>query len=282
MERIPTFTLNDGNTLPAIGFGTYKAKNALPAMLEAFKTGYRLFDTAWIYENEDDVGRAWQESGLKRQDVFLATKVWPNYFSADLAKKSIDRSLASLGTDYLDVVYLHWWGSKYREAWKVLEQYKEEGVIRSIAVSNFTRDQIEGLSVKANIKPALDQVEIHPLWPETDLLSYLKDQDILPVAYCPLARAKADLFENELVADLCRKYGKTPAQIILNWQVARSTLVIPKSVHADRIRENFDIFDFTLEGAEVEALEGLGRADGKIGHGMDDPEWLDMIEGREL
>ncbi len=282
MERIPTFTLNDGNTLPAIGFGTYKAKNAIPAMLEAFKTGYRLFDTAWIYNNEEDVGKAWQESGLDRHDIFLATKVWPNYFSHDLAKKSIDRSLESLGTDYLDVVYLHWWGSKYREAWKVLEQYKEEGIIRSIAVSNFTQGQIEGLSVKANIKPALNQVEIHPLWPETDLLSYLKKEDILPVAYCPLARAKAELFENELVANLCRNYGKTPAQIILNWQVARSTLVIPKSVHAERIHENFDIFDFALEGPEVAALEGLARSDGKIGHGMDEHEWLEKIEGQEL
>lgn len=282
MEIIPTFTLNDGNTLPAIGFGTYKAKNALSAMLEAFKTGYRLFDTAWIYENEEDVGKAWQESGFDRRDIFLATKIWPNYFSEDLAKKSIDRSLASLGTDYLDVVYLHWWGSKYREAWKVLEQYKEEGIIRSIAVSNFTQNHLEGLSVKANIKPALDQVEIHPLWPEVELLEYLKKEDIQPVAYCPIGRAKKELFENEIVIELCKKYGKTPAQIILNWQICRNTLVIPKSVHADRIRENFDIFDFALEESEVDALERLGRADGKISHGMEDPEWLEMIEGQEL
>lgn len=279
-NEVQMLALNDGNKLPIIGFGTYKAKNAINNIVHAFRVGYRLFDTAWFYKNEDELGIAAQESNLKRSEYFLATKIWPNHFSNDLAKKSIEDSLTLLKTDYLDVVYLHWWGSRFSQAWKVLENYKEEGIIKSIAVSNFTKNHLDQLSIRANIKPALNQIEIHPLWPECELLSYLKKENIQAVAYCPLGRAKGELFDSDKIKKLCAKYSKTPAQIVLRWQVDRNTIAIPKSVHNERIEENFDIFDFELNPDEISSLESLGLSHGKISHHMDETAWLEEIENQ--
>ncbi len=274
MFSAPTVTLSSGFDMPVLGLGTYKSHDAVEVMLKALDMGYRLLDTAWIYGNEQEVGEALSQSDIPRKDMFIATKIWPNYFSPDLAKRSIERSLNDLKLDYLDLMYLHWWGEDALDAWKVLEDYHDQGIIRSLGVSNFTASMIDELARHARIMPACDQIEIHPLWPELELVDYLKQQKIQPVAYCPIARAKQELMQSNEVLSCADKYHKSPAQIVLRWQIDRGIAVIPKTVHEKRLPENIDVFDFRLTTEEVRALSQLGQKDGKISRQMDDASWL--------
>ena len=276
---IPTVTLSSGYAMPILGLGTYKAHGSeLDITRQALDMGYRLIDTAWIYKNEADVGAAIAQSNTPRSEIFLVSKVWPNYFKADLCKQSIERTLTDLRCDYIDMMYLHWWGTHALEAWKVLESYHEQGIIRTISVSNFTKENLHQLDAVANVQPACNQIEVHPLWPEVSYVSYLKERGIQPVAYCPIARAQAQVMESPIIQRLAHTHQKTPTQIVLAWHIARGIAPIPKTVHTERLYENADIFDITLTEDEIAAINELSSKTGKIGHPMDDAQWLAHCE----
>lgn len=267
-------TLNSGHAMPLIGLGTYKAHNAIDLMLKALDLGYRALDTAWMYQNEAEVGQAIAHTDVKREDLFVATKIWPNYYGEELAKRSIDRSLKDLQVDYLDMMYLHWWSKNALETWHVLEDYHDQGIIKSISVSNFNEVMLNDLMQHARVMPSCDQIEIHPLWPEEALVRYLHKHNIQPVAYCPIARANPQVMQSDIVQSCAQKYHKTPVQVVLRWQLDRGVAVIPKTVHEARLPENLNVFDFKLTEDEIKGITSLECADGKISHPMTDENWL--------
>lgn len=272
------FKLNDGNEIPALGLGTYKItersdmEEAVEAAIEA---GYEYFDTAAFYDNEDLLGLALNNAPIKRSDIKIATKVWPSLFGTDLTKRSIETSLKNLQTDYIDVIHLHWYGKYFDEAWKVFEDYKNQGIIKSIAVCNFNKDQMNEL-LELGPKPAMDQLESNPGLQNEDLVSYLRENNIVHQAWSPLAKGKSGLLDEDILQNLGKKYGKSPAQIALRWNIQRGTMVIPKSVHKDRIKENISIFDFELSEDEMDLIRSLDK-DKSYSHRPGDKEWLKEI-----
>lgn len=261
------YLLNDGTSIPAIGLGTYKITESPESIAAAIEAGYKLIDTAWIYGNEALVGEGMRLAADRgfAKDYLVATKVWPNHYTKDLTKRSLDRSIRELGVDQLDIVYLHWPAEGLSDAWKVLEQYKDEGIIRTIGVSNFTMKMLEEFKQSANIPPALNQIEIHPFWPEIDMVSYLQEENIRPVAYSPLARMNEALHATDTIKSISSRLKRKPNQIILRWLIEREIAVVPKSVDRERQRENLAIFDFELTPEDIAALSVLGRDTGKVG-----------------
>ncbi|MGO3018738.1 MAG: aldo/keto reductase [Anaerococcus sp.] len=272
------FEMNDGITIPALGLGTFKIKDRKEievAIEAAIENGYEYFDTAAFYDNEDLIGQAFKNAPLKREEYKIATKVWPSMFGKDLTKKSIDKSLENLQTDYIDVIHLHWYGKYFDEAWEVFKDYKRQGIVKSIAVCNFTKEHMEEL-LKLGEKPTMDQLESSPLLQDDDLVSYLKDKNIIHQAWSPLARANSDLLKNKEIIKLGEKYNKTPAQITLRWHIERGTMVIPKSINPDRIKENISIFDFDLTKEDMEAIKSIDK-NKRFSHAPDEKDWLDEI-----
>lgn len=261
------YLLNDGTSIPAIGLGTYKITESPESIAAAIEAGYKLIDTAWIYGNEALVGEGMRLAADRgfAKDYLVATKVWPNHYTKDLTKRSLDRSIRELGVDQLDIVYLHWPAEGLSDAWKVLEQHKDEGIIRTIGVSNFTMKMLEEFKQSANVPPALNQIEIHPFWPEIDMVSYLQEENIRPVAYSPLARMNEALHATDTIKSISSRLKRKPNQIILRWLIEREIAVVPKSVDRERQRENLAIFDFELTPEDIAALSVLGRDTGKVG-----------------
>lgn len=261
------YLLNDGTSIPAVGLGTYKITESPESIAAAIEAGYKLIDTAWIYGNEALVGEGMRLAADRgfAKDYLVATKVWPNHYTKDLTKRSLDRSIRELGVDQLDIVYLHWPAEGLSDAWKVLEQHKDEGIIRTIGVSNFTMKMLEEFKQSANVPPALNQIEIHPFWPEIDMVSYLQEENILPVAYSPLARMNEALHATDTIKSISSRLKRKPNQIILRWLIEREIAVVPKSVDRERQRENLAIFDFELTPEDIAALSVLGRDTGKVG-----------------
>lgn len=272
------YTLNDGNKVPALGMGTYKIterKDMEEAIEAAFENGYEYFDTAAFYENEDILGLALKNAPAKREDIKIATKVWPSMFGKDLTRLSIENSLKALQTDYIDVIHLHWYGKYFDEAWEVFKDYKRQEIVKSIAVCNFNQEQMEEL-LKLGEKPAMDQLESHPHLQQADLVQYLKENKINHQAWSPIARGKSDLLDEEILKDLAKKYGKSPAQIALRWNIERGTMVIPKSVHKSRVKENISVFDFEISPEDMELIKKLDQ-DKSYSNRPGDQAWLDEI-----
>lgn len=270
------FTLNDGIKVPAIGFGTYKIteeKDMDLAVETALKAGYTYFDTAKFYENEDLLGKYLKAYGKNRKDYQIATKIWPNAYSADKAKESIDGSLKDLGVDYLDVALLHWYGEDYKEAWKVLNDYKDQGIIKSIGVCNFSTKQMSEL-LKEGTVPVVDQLESHLHLQDKDTHQFLKENKILYQAWGPLAQGKSNLLKENVLDEIAKKYGKTPAQIALKWNIERGVMVLVKSSHEERIYENIDLFDFNLTDEDMNALASLDKKE-RYSANPEDREWLE-------
>lgn len=279
------YLLNDGTSIPAVGLGTYKIVDSPEPIAAAIEAGYKLIDTAWIYGNEALVGEGMKlaaERGFAK-DYLVATKVWPNHFTEDLTKRSLDRSIRDLGVDQLDIVYIHWPADGMLDTWRVLEQYQDEGIIRTIAVSNFTIKMLEEFKHSANVPPAINQIEIHPFWPAIDMISYLQEEDILPVAYSPLARMEEALIASDTIDSISKRLNRKPNQVILRWLIEREIAVIPKSVDPERQRENLALFDFELTPEDIAALSVLGRDTGKVG-GADptDLNWQAEMKGMPL
>lgn len=269
-------TLNDGIKVPAMGLGTYKIedeKTMDEVINVALDFGYEYIDTAKFYNNEEFIGKALKNSSKKRSDYMLATKVWPSDFGSDKTKRSIEQSLKKLDTDYIDVIHLHWFGEDFDKAWKVFMDYKDQGIVKSIAVCNFMPEQLVKL-FEVGEKPSMDQLESHLYLQDPETINFLKENNITHQAWSPLARTQGGILEEEILNKLAEKYNKTPAQIALRWHIDRGTMIIPKSVHKERLKENIDIFDFELDEADLNSLASLDKKKRFSGDPLDQ-EWLD-------
>lgn len=269
-------TLNDGIKVPAMGLGTYKIKDEKTmdeVINAALEFGYEYIDTAKFYNNEEFIGKALKNSSKKRSDYMLATKVWPSDFGSDKTKRSIDESLKKLDTDYIDVIHLHWFGEDFDKSWKVFMDYKDQGIVKSIAVCNFMPEQLAKL-FEVGEKPSMDQLESHLYLQDPETINFLKENNITHQAWSPLARTQGGILEEEILNKLADKYNKTPAQIALRWHIDRGTMIIPKSVHKDRLKENIDIFDIELDEADLNSLASLDKKKRFSGDPLDQ-EWLD-------
>ena len=258
MTNVPTVTLNDGYTIPQLGFGVWQVstEDIVPAVRKALEVGYRHIDTAAIYGNEEGVGRAIKESGIPRDELFVTTKLW-NDRHGDV-RAAITESLQKLGLDYLDLYLTHWpvpGQNKYLDAWLGMEEAQRDGLTRSIGVSNHQRAHLELLLEKGSVVPAVNQIEVHPTFTQDALVDFDKSQGIVTEAWSPLGQAQ-DL-ENPVITDLAEQLGRTPAQVILRWHLQRGLVVFPKSVTPKRIEENFDVLDFQLDDAAMQKIAGL-------------------------
>ncbi len=267
--------LNNGVKMPMLGFGTFlnSGDECEKSVCEAVKAGYRLIDTAEAYGNEEQVGNGIMASGIDRKELFIVTKV--NFRSYENARETVLNSLNKLKTDYLDTVLLHWPFGNYYKAWRELEKLYDEGIIRAIGVSNFEPDRFIDLIEFNNTKPAINQIETHLYCQRNTEHKWENKYGIAHMAYAPLGQGRAnEMFSEPAVEALAEKYGKTPAQILLRFNIQNGVVVIPKSVHTDRIKENIDIFDFSLSDDEMTALRLLDKASPMIGN----PETPELTE----
>ncbi|CQR25226.1 oxidoreductase [Streptococcus varani] len=273
-----TFTLNDGNTIPGVGFGVFLIPadgSTYAAVKEAIAAGYRHIDTAQVYLNEKEVGQAIADSGISREEIFVTTKLWLQDYAYDLAVKGLETSLAKLGLDYIDLVLLHQPYGEVHDAWRALEDFKAAGKIKSIGVSNMTPKLWQKFVPNFMTLPAVNQVELHPYSQQKELRQLLAKDNVLLEAWGPLGQGDAKLLSDPLIVSLAKKYGKDAGQIILRFENQEGIIVLPKSTKPERIKSNLDIFDFTLTDEEMEVLQNLDKGQGK--HDPDAPgvgEWL--------
>ncbi|RRY07009.1 aldo/keto reductase [Brucella anthropi] len=265
---VPTVKLNDGNHIPQLGYGVWQVGNdeAVAAVSEALKAGYRHIDTAAIYGNEEGVGKAIKSSGIERGDIYLTTKLWNGEQGYESTLKAFEASLKKLGTDYVDLYLIHWpMPSKdlFMETWRAFLKLKEEGRAKSIGVSNFRTADLERIITESGVTPVLNQIELHPQFQQDELRLFHSKHDIATEAWSPLGQGK--ILEDATLKAIAEKHGKSVAQIILRWHIETGNVVIPKSVTPARIKENFDIFDFRLNGTDHDAITKLDKADGRIG-----------------
>ena len=265
---IPTYTLNDGTTLPAIGFGTagLRGSDAIEATTSALDAGYRLIDTAVNYENESEVGDALRRSGVPREELRVTSKIPGRHHGYDDAIASTRESLQRLGLDHLDLHLIHWPNPRrdqYVDAWRALVDLQEQGLVRSIGVSNFTAQHLDRIIEETGVSPSVNQIEVHPLFPQEQMRRANEERGVVTESWSPLGKRQAPLAE-PAVRSAADAHGVTPAQVILRWQVQHGNLPIPKSATPSRQRENLDVFGFELDDAEMEAISALGRADGRL------------------
>lgn len=261
MPDIPLIPLNDGHAIPQFGLGVFLTPPAetAQAVAAALALGYRHIDTAAIYGNEAGVGEALRGSGLARESVFLTTKLWNADQGHASALQALDASLARLGTDYVDLYLIHWpcpGRGRFVESWQALIEARAQGKVRSIGVSNFRIEDLERIIAVTGVVPAVNQIELHPRLPQAELRAWHAAHGIVTEAWSPLARGN-DLLAEPMLADLAARHGKTVAQVILRWHIQLGLVVFPKTVHPARMAENLDIFDFSLDASEMEAITGL-------------------------
>ena len=258
MEKI---RLNNGVEMPLIGFGTFRSADACADSVAcAIRSGYRMLDTAQIYRNEAEVGEGIRRSGMDRKELFLTTKVDFRCFGEGTTAHSVEESMKALGTDYLDLVLLHWPMGDTYAAWRDLEKLYHAGVIRAIGVSNFDAARLTDFILFNEVCPAVDQIEVHLFNQRRQDREWLRHYNVACQAFMPLGRGRGpEMFEAPAVKAAAEKYGKTPAQIALKFLVQKGVSIIPKSVHEDRIRQNIDLFDFELTEEELTAMEPMDR-----------------------
>ncbi|MCM1946018.1 MULTISPECIES: aldo/keto reductase [Streptomyces] len=260
--RIPTVTLNNGVEIPQLGFGVFQVpdEETTTAVSSALEAGYRSLDTAAIYGNEAGVGKALAASGISREELFVTTKLWNADQGHDATLRAFDDSLAKLGLDYVDMYLIHWptpARDLYKETWKAIEKLVADGRVRAAGVSNFQPDHLKRLIDGADLVPAVNQVELHPGLQQNELRAVHAELGIATEAWSPLAQGA--VLGDEAVTVIAGRHGKSPAQVVLRWHLQLGNIVIPKSVTPERIRQNLDVFDFTLTDDEMAALAGLDR-----------------------
>ena len=264
---IPTLQLLDGNRIPQVGYGVFKvpADDTRRAVLEAFELGYRHIDTAAIYGNEEGVGAAIAESGIPRDELFITTKLWNDRHDGDEPRAALGESLGKLGLDAVDLYLVHWptpARDNYVHAWERLIDLREQGLTRSIGVSNFLVPHLERIIAETGVAPVVDQIELHPAYQQREVVEWASARGIRIEAWGPLGQGKYDLFSAPAVAGAAAAHGKTPAQVVLRWHLDKGNIVFPKSVRRDRLAENIDIVDFALTDDEIAAIDAVDPGDG--------------------
>ena len=255
-------TLNNGISMPTLGIGIFQITDLTMAenvVEDAIRIGYRLIDTASSYGNEEAVGKAIKNSGVDRTDLFITTKLWVSDTGYDATKRAIATSLRKLQLDYLDLYLIHQPYSDVYGSWRAMEEAYKAGIIRAIGVSNFSPDRVLDLSLYNDIRPVVDQIEINPWMQEAKEVSFLQENKIQPEAWAPFAEGKHHMFTNSLIRQIAADHHKTTGQVILRWLVQRGIVVIPKSIHHDRLVENSKIFDFELNQAEMAQIKNLDK-----------------------
>lgn len=254
-------TLSNGVRMPMLGYGVYQVtpQECERCVLDALTVGYRSLDTAQSYYNEEQVGSAIRKSGVPRQEIFLTTKVWVEHYGYDAARESVLRSMEKLQTDYLDLVLLHQPFADYYGAYRALEDLYDQGRVRAIGVSNFYPDRLVDIANFARIRPMVNQIEIHPYHQQTEAKGWMDKYRIQAEAWAPFGEGRGGLFNDPVLAAIGKNYGKTPAQVILRWHLQRGVVVIPKSTHIERMRQNLDVFDFTLSPEDMAAIAALDK-----------------------
>jgi 2,5-diketo-D-gluconate reductase A len=266
MTDVPSLQLNDGNQIPQLGFGVFQIPpdETAEAVRAALDVGYRHIDTAEMYGNEREVGQAVRTSRLDRGDVFVTSKLNNSYHRPDDARRAFDRTLEELGFDHVDLFLIHWplptlYDGDYVSTWRTLEEFKADGRARSIGVSNFQVEHLERLAEETGTVPAVNQIELHPYLLNEEVRSYGESHGIRTEAWSPIA--KGQVLDDPAVTEIAERLGRTPAQVVLRWHVERGGIVFPKSTTPERIRENFELFDFELEPGDAERIEGLDRGE---------------------
>ncbi|MGC5222920.1 aldo/keto reductase [Micromonospora sp. DT81.3] len=264
---IPTLAMNSGYDIPQVGYGVFKvpAHDTERAVSEALALGYRHIDTAAVYGNEEGVGAAVRASGIPRDELFITTKLWNDRHEGDQPRAAIGESLDKLGLDHVDLYLVHWptpARNNYVEAWQGLIALRDEGLTRTIGVSNFLVPHLERIVAETGETPAVDQIELHPTYQQREVVAWAADHGVLIEAWGPLGQGKYDLGAIPAVRGAADAHRKSPAQVVLRWHIQKGNIVFPKSVRVERLRENMDIFDFELSDDEVTAIDALDPGDG--------------------
>lgn len=255
-----SFRLNNGINMDCIGYGTYKISgdtDARKCVVDALEVGYRRIDTAVFYNNEDRIGLGIQDFGIDRKDLFITTKVWTNVIDRQTLFKTVDDSLNRLRTDYIDLLLIHWPTKSNIEVWNAMEELYNKGTLKAIGVSNFKEHHIEELLDNCRVRPMVNQVELHPEFQQVNLRKYCIEHGIRIEAWSPLLRGKVN--DNEILKDIAAKYGRSIPQIVLRFDIQQNIMVIPKSTHIERMKENYDIFDFELSNDDVERIAAIDK-----------------------
>jgi 2,5-diketo-D-gluconate reductase A len=280
---VPMVTLNDGHQIPQLGFGVFQIppEETVEAASRALEIGYRHIDTAEMYGNEKEVGEAVARSGLDRSEVFITSKLNNGFHRPEDARKAFDETLGALGSEYIDLFLIHWplptrYGGDFVSTWQALIEFRDEGRARSIGVSNFQRHHLDQLLLATETVPAVNQIEVHPYLVQDELRAYDADHRIATEAWSPIARG--NVLGDPAVGSVAERRGKSPAQVVLRWHIQRGDIVFPKSVTPSRIQENFELFDFELDDADMAAISALNR-DERTGP---DPDTFDLIPDRAV
>lgn len=278
------FTLNNGLKIPALGFGVFQVPDPAQceqAVTDALNAGYRLLDTAAAYMNEQAVGKAIAKSGIPRKELFITTKLWVQDASYEKAKDAIERSLNNLGLDYLDLYLIHQPMGDYYGAYRAMEEAYRAGKLKAIGVCNFYPHVLTDFCETVDIIPAVNQVELHPFFAQEDALKVMKEYGVTPEAWGPFAEGKHGIFTHPVLTEIGNKYGKTAAQVALRWNIQRGVVVIPKSVHIERIKANIDVFDFELTKEDLDKISALSLPEsGIVDH--TDPAFIKMIHSLKV
>jgi 2,5-diketo-D-gluconate reductase A len=275
MTTVPTIHLNDGRTIPQLGFGVFQIDPAdtVEAVSRALEVGYRHIDTAEMYGNEKEVGEAIRASGLDRSDVFVTTKLNNGYHRPDDARSAFDRSLTDLGFDHVDLFLIHWplpalYDGDFVSTWRTLEEFHRDGRARSIGVSNFQVDHLQRLAAETDVVPAVNQIELHPYLLNDEVRAYGEAHGIATQAWSPIAQG--EVLDDPVITAIADRLDRSPAQVVLRWHIQRDSIVFPKSTTPARIKENFELFDFRLEPGDVEEIDALDRGEaGRTGPNPD-------------
>lgn len=266
--KVPKIRLNDGMDIPQLGYGVWKIADseADKAVETALETGYRHIDTAKAYDNEEGVGRALKNNSVPRKEIFITTKLWNSDQGFDSTLKAFDQSMERLGIDYCDLYLIHWPApmlDKYVESWRAMTQLKNENRVRSIGVSNFRIADLERLMRETGLTPAINQIELHPYFQQKELRVFHEKHHIATEAWSPIGRGK--VLNDPALQKIAKAYNKTIAQIVLRWHMEIGTIAIPKTIHSDRMRENFEIFDFKLSARDHDLINSLDDKNGRVG-----------------
>ncbi|TNM64318.1 aldo/keto reductase [Streptomyces sp. NP160] len=277
---VPTITLNDGRTIPQLGFGVFQVppEDTAEVTGRAIEIGYRHIDTAEMYGNEKGVGEAVRASGIDRDEFFITSKLNNGFHRPDDARKAFDETLAQLGMEQVDLFLIHWplptlYDGDFPATWRVLEEFYREGRARSIGVSNFTPHQLRRLARETEVTPAVNQVEVHPYFTNDEVRAYGAEHQIATEAWSPIAQGK--VLDDPTISEIAERVGRSTAQVTLRWHVERGDIVFPKSVTTERMQANFDIFDFELADSDVAAITALDK--GEAGRTGPNPETFDYV-----